>query len=134
MKLQQIIIKFIIFFTIFDDVNGLNYFSQVELITNGTISCIKYILGRNILAVALNTTGIDLYNISGTNVTFLRTINTSTRVNSMLTGVNNSRLIYAEDYTISVIDFNMNNQTYSTQLKDKIDKFYPNGTSIILQT
>lgn len=69
-----------------------------------------------ILAVALNTSGIDFYDVIGTSIIYNRNIITAGRVNSMVTAVNNSRLIYTEDYQVNMIDFNSKNQTYSAQI------------------
>jgi len=93
----------------------LNPFTQYELPMNNSISCIKYIPGLKVLAVALNTTGIEFYNVSGNSVVYINRITTNTRVNLMAAAVNNSRLIFAEDYKISYIDYSAQNQTISTQ-------------------
>lgn len=112
----KIMIVLLIISILFIKGNSLNHFSHYELSVNSPISCIKYIEGMKILAVALNTTGIDFYDISGTSVVYSRSITTTNRVNSMVSAVNNSRLIYTEDYRVSVIDFSSRNDTYSAQI------------------
>lgn len=115
MMLEKLLILIVSFYLL-SFANGLNPFTQYELVNSMPISCIKYIPGVKILAVAMNTTGIDIYDIKGSNITFNRNIVTDTRVNSMMTAVNNSRLIFVEDYKVSYIDFSASNQTISGQL------------------
>ena len=105
----------LIFLLLLIKTKGLNFFTQYELPINYSISCIKYIPGVKILAVALNTSGIDFYDVIGTSIIYNRNIVTTGRVNSMVTAVNNSRLIFIEDYQVNMIDFSKN-QSYSAQI------------------
>lgn len=84
------------------------------------ISCIKYIEGYKVLAIAYVDTGIDLYDLTNSSVQFLDSMYTGTAVKEMFTMNYNSELVLIEQYKITSVDISKMSQTFEAVLLEPI--------------